>query len=300
MVINRIRQTLKYILYDTYFGSLVAEREKALLRSRVITLPITSDYPFDVEAKLLRFIGIKPSVMLDIGANTGFYSAVLEDIVGADNLFIFEPLPHLYQQLKRRFKKAHVFGFALSSKEGKQNIRVPYIDGKRFDTRATFNAHAEPDQTGFDEIEVRLFPLDYIAKKVNFNSIGFIKIDVEGHELDVLNGGIKTITQFKPLILIEIEARHHRFPITKIFTNLEGIGYKGYYLNPDSFELLEISQFNSNRDQNQEYLKSRNFIRYLNNFFFVPVESVNDFVARTSTFLNVEKELVEQVTARNI
>ncbi len=258
-----------------------------------MTLPVTTTYPFDIEAKLLRSIGVRPSVMLDIGANTGIYSAILEDMVGSENLCIFEPLPHLHHYLKQRFKKAQVFDFALSDKEGKQSIRVPYINGKRFDTRATFNSHTEPDQTGFDEIEVQFFPLDCIAKKAHFRSIGFMKIDVEGHELDVLNGATETITLFKPLILIEIEARHHQFPITEIFSKLESMGYAGYYVNPDGFELLGIAQFDSDRDQNQECLKSRNFIQYLNNFFFVHETSENDFVARAVAFLESEKRLVE-------
>ena len=228
MTVARIKHSLKQI-YNVLFGSLVTRKEKAALREKVMALPITSSYPFDVEAKLLRSIGIEPSVMLDIGANTGFYSAILEDIVGSANLHLFEPLPHLHQYLKQHFKKARVFDFALSDKEGSQSIRIPFIDGKRFDTRATLNRHVEPNQTGFDEIEVRFFPLDTVAKKAQFGPIGFIKIDVEGHELEVLNGGAETINRFKPLILIEIESRHHKFPIERIFSRIKGMGYKGLF-----------------------------------------------------------------------
>ena len=90
------------------------EKEKAVLREQAITSPITADYPFDVEAKLLRSVVVESSVMLDIGANTGVYSTILEDIVGSQNLYIFEPLPHLHRYLKKRFKNAHVFDVALS------------------------------------------------------------------------------------------------------------------------------------------------------------------------------------------
>ena len=105
------------------------EKEKAVLREQAITSPITADYPFDVEAKLLRSVVVESSVMLDIGANTGVYSTILEDIVGSQNLYIFEPLPHLHRYLKKRFKNAHVFDFALSDKEERRNIRVPFIGG---------------------------------------------------------------------------------------------------------------------------------------------------------------------------
>jgi FkbM family methyltransferase len=229
--------------------------------------------------------------MLDIGANTGVYSAILEDVFGSENLYLFEPLPHLQRYLKRRFPRAHVFDFGLSDKREKQTIRVPYINGKRFDTRATCNDHTESNQTGCDEFEVQFLPLDEVARSVPFDSVGFVKIDVEGHELEVLDGAVETLTRFKPLVLIEIEARHHAFPITKTFSRLEAMGYKGYYVNPATFELLSVSRFDSDRDQDPERFKSRDFAKYLNNFFFVSEASEKGFAAKAAAFLESEKRL---------
>lgn len=276
-----------------WFSVWMPERTKASLRAKVMALPVNADYPYDVEAKLLRNIGIPRAVMLDIGANTGVYSALFEDAVGSDNLYLFEPLPHLQRYLKKRFPKAHVLEFALSEKQDKQFIRVPYINGKRYDSRATFNNHVEANQTGFDEYEVQFYPLDDVVKRMGLADIGFVKIDVEGHELEVLNGAVETLTQFKPLILIEIEARHHRFPIADVFSRFEAMGYKGYYVNPRTFELLGIDLFESGRDQNQQWLTSRQFLYYLNNFIFVPQESEGDFVRKATAFLEAEKRLVQ-------
>lgn len=270
---------------------MLTEKGKRALRRKVMSAPLDPEYPFDAELKLLRTIGIASTVMLDIGANTGRYSAVLEDLVGAENLYLFEPLPHLCRQLRQRFHKAHVFELALSDKEGAQLIRIPFINGTRLDTRATFNRHVEPGQTGFDEVEVPLRPLDEVIKTSNFQAIGFIKIDVEGHELAVLRGGMDSLVRFKPLLLIEIEARHHPFPITRIFAELEGLGYKGCYVDPVALELRETSHFVADRDQNPECLKSRDFARYLNNFFFVPETAEKDFVAKVRSFLESEKRL---------
>jgi FkbM family methyltransferase len=281
-------------------GIMTNEREKAVLREQAITALVTAHYPFDVEAKLLRSVVVESSVMLDIGANTGIYSTILEDLVGSQNLYIFEPLPHLYRFLQNRFENAHVFNFALSDKQERRNIRVPFISGTRVDARATFNAHTESNQTGTDEVEVQLFSLDSFAKKAGLESIGLIKIDVEGHELEVLNGGAATIRQFKPLILIEIESRHHQFPITEIFSKLESFGYKGYYLHPADFKLFDVAKFNSDRDQNQMNLNAKDLFCYLNNFFFVHEASAKDFVSSTLKFLEREKQQVEQVTASGI
>lgn len=295
--LRKLKRHLRWLLRK-FLGSVVTEREKSALRRKVLKTPITYDYPFDPEAKLVSYLGIEP-VVLDIGANTGFYSTVLEDVVGPASLYIFEPLPHLATYLKEKFRNAHIFDLAVSDHEGEANIRIPYIDGNRFDTRATLNTHSEQNQTGFDEVTIRLSTLDKIVKQLQLESVGLVKIDVEGHELELLNGGVETLSRFKPLVLIEIESRHHQYPITHIFSRFEEIGYRGYYINPETFELLGTDQFDANRDQNIEYLKSRNFLRYLNNFFFVHSAQENDFVSKVVDFLRSEKALVEQGTSAN-
>jgi FkbM family methyltransferase len=286
-VIKEVREALRWF-YRRRFGWFMIEREKASLRQKVKTLSIRSDYPFDPEAKLLSCIGIE-SPMLDIGANTGIYSAILEPLVGSDNMYLFEPLPDLYQYLKWRFAKAHVFNVAISSEEGRQIIRVPYIEGRRYYTRASLNAHVEPDQTAVDEIMIQSLTLDNVVKTLGLQKVGFIKVDVEGHEFHVITSGIETLTRFRPLVLIEIEARHHMFSIERIFRLFAGIGYRGYYVNPETCMLLCIDQFDCSRDQKQEYLKSRKFSRYLNNFLFVHESSADEFVSKTVAFLESEK-----------
>ncbi len=211
-------ERLKKLLRPIYrrLGWDFNSREKRKLQSEVSTLPLTEDYPYDPEAKLLRVIGIGRQPIFDIGANTGIYSAVLEDIVGSSNLYLFEPIPQLCQHLKARFPRAHVFELALSDHEGSQLLRVPIIKGKHFYTRATLNQHTEIDQTGSEEIEVQLAPLDSVIESLRIESLGLIKIDVEGHELEVIKGAADTISRFKPWILIEIESRHHQNSIWKV------------------------------------------------------------------------------------
>jgi len=222
---SRIKQALRPI-YNPYFDAVVYQRRKPELRGRLMDLPLTPDYPFPVEAKLLRAVGVGPA-MLDVGANTGIFSALLEDVVGPDNVYLFEPLHHLCVRLRRRFRRARVFNLALSNETGTRTMRVPYIDGKRVDYRATLGSHSEPNQTGSDEIAVQVVPLDSVVADLSLDSVGFVKIDVEGHEHTVLDGATETIDRFQPLLLVEIEARHHTFPIAEIFARLEDRGYRG-------------------------------------------------------------------------
>lgn len=252
-------------------------------------MTISGEYTIDPEMKLLRYIGLQ-GPMIDVGANTGDYSAVMEDVVGAENLYLFEPLPELYKHLRKRFRKSHVFNHAISSEDGSAVMRVPYINGKRYNTRATLNTHIEDRETGCDMIEIKLSPLDSVVDQIGLKSIGFIKVDVEGHELGVIEGACRTLEKFKPLILIEIEARHHDFPLSRIFSEFESLGYRGYYLNARTHELLPVDRFCAERDQNSEFLITRKFSDYLNNFFFVHITKEGEFLDKSNAFLDKERE----------
>ncbi|HUZ11388.1 MAG TPA: FkbM family methyltransferase [Caulobacteraceae bacterium] len=55
--------------------------------------------------------------------------------------------------------------------------------------------------------------------------IGFIKIDVEGHEEAVLQGARETIGRNRPALMIEIEERHNRGAIERVFDHFRSDGY---------------------------------------------------------------------------
>ena len=86
--------------------------------------------------------------------------------------------------------------------------------------------------------------------------IGFIKIDVEGHEKNVIQGGIKTVKNNKPVLLVEIEERHTKTSITEIITFINSIGYKAFISKEN--DLIELEKV---KDLNKE-----------NNFFFLPLD----------------------------
>ncbi|MBK1856508.1 FkbM family methyltransferase [Verrucomicrobiaceae bacterium 5K15] len=260
-------------------------------RNKNLLKPITENLPYDPEINVLNHIGINYP-MFDIGANTGIYSEMLKNTIGEENLYIFEPLPHLFENLRCKFKNANIYKLALSNECSSQVIRIPCIDGDYYDTRATLNNHIEPNQSGAKKITIDVSTLDQVVASLRLDRIGFMKVDVEGHELELIEGATSTLKKFKPLILIEIESRHHSFPITEIFSTLENLGYSGYYINPASLCLIEISEFDAARDQDISKLESRSFFGYLNNFFFVHFESEDEFVSKVRLFLEEEKRRV--------
>jgi hypothetical protein len=59
-----------------------------------------------------------------------------------------------------------------------------------------------------EEVEVAVDTIDALIDRTGVTRLDFIKIDTEGAELHVLRGGERTIKEFRPAILVEIEARH--------------------------------------------------------------------------------------------
>jgi FkbM family methyltransferase len=273
---------------------LTLERNKQHIRHRIDNQLLTVDYPFEPEVKLVRHL-INNGPAFDIGANHGLYSTALEDKIGGHQLYCFEPLPELHRNLTQRFRKANVYQLALSDQVGEQMINIPYVEGKRYASRASLNNHQEHNQDGTDAISIPTSTVDSTVKELQLSSLGFIKIDVEGHELAVLRGAQETLKTYQPLVLIEIEARHHNFPITDIFSLFTDLGFVGYYLDSHTLTLAPVEQFDVDRDQDITQLKERQFFWYINNFFFVPTTEEDDFVKRTTEFLKAEQSRVVEM-----
>jgi hypothetical protein len=99
-------------------------------------------------------------------------------------------------------------------------------------------------------------------------AVSMIKIDVEGAEWGVIAGAVETIQRDRPLLLVEIEQRHHRSPASEVFARIAELGYQGYFLDA-SHRVRLISEFEFERYQNQSAVLSKPSAgQYINNFLF--------------------------------
>ena len=164
-------------------------------------LPLTRNLRYDIYTKkIMQKVLLKNSSAIDIGCHKG---EILDEILRfAPNgkHFAFEPLPHLFDFLKSKY-------------EGKQIFLSPIA---LFDTKGVtdFNyvvsapAYSGIRKRKYDMPDVRIKQLtvdtDLLDNIIPENQrIDFIKIDVEGAEFNVLQGGIKTIQRNKPVIIFE-------------------------------------------------------------------------------------------------
>jgi FkbM family methyltransferase len=110
-----------------------------------------------------------------------------------------------------RLKNVTLIKSALSEKEGTRKLVTPIVNGKQLTQYSSFYKEKMILQICSDMNLVET-EVSTIVNEVNFNTINnlgidpfFIKIDVEGAELEVLNGSLDVINKCNPVILVEIQ-----------------------------------------------------------------------------------------------
>lgn len=171
-------------------------------------------FEHDILQELQPYIK-KNAVVLDIGANIGNHSVYWAVRSDAKKIYSFEPVKDFFKILKKNVEinqlndKVKIFNIGLSDK--KINGSISFY--KHTDIGVT---RIKQDSNG----NLTLDKLDNIT--FEDNTIDFIKIDVEGHELEVLRGARETLLKYKPTIFIET------FPDkkTKVHEYLTKLGYR--------------------------------------------------------------------------
>ena len=219
----------------------------------------------DPEARLLKWLCRPDATSIDVGAANGKYTIFL--IKNSKKCIAFEPINIRAVILRDIFKsRVEVFQMGLSSSAGKAMLQIPIVNSVPMRGRATIEGLNLLDGALVEKVEIQVAKLD----DFNFSRVGFIKIDVEGHELDVLLGGLQLLKKDKPSILIEAEERHRSGAVKDIRSLLESIGYKGYYLldevlySIDTFNLLEHQSIH-----NAPAPGKKKSGTYINNFIYV-------------------------------
>lgn len=204
--------------------------------------------------------------VIDVGANCGAYAYAICRLIDNGHVYCIEPLDDLAEIIKKASVRLNlpitVLTCGLSSERGRKELYVPYENGRRIHACASLN----PTKKAGEKHEIELRKLDDITAGLE-KKVSLIKIDVEGHELEVLKGGINTLKVHRPNLLIEIEERHSRVPISMTFNFLLDQGYRGFFLNSDG-ERTPLDQFDPVLHQNTE--NDLFSPEYVNNFIFVP------------------------------
>lgn len=160
--------------------------------------------------------------VFDIGANTGFYSVLAKTLEPTCAVHAFEPLPKVHQKLVRNNSLNNYnivcSTYALSNFNGTASVFPTSLDHVY---SVTVNKNLYEHKKTFEiKIHTKLLK-DYIEEN-NIGKIDLMKIDVETHEVEVLEGMGPYLKQFAPDMLIEIQNETIAAGVTRL---IEGIDY---------------------------------------------------------------------------
>lgn len=179
----------------------------------------------------------KYPVVIDVGANIGAFSVQVADAIFPLNgtVYAFEPQRQIYQMLCGNLALNSVDNvYAEKTAVGSSNkpITVPKVDYYKPASFGSVGLTGEFDDVGQDldfgngELVDQIIIDEYFK---DIDHISIIKIDVEGMELDVVNGAINTINKHRPLMYIEYYKQYNG--ATELKTLIESLGYKTFVLD---------------------------------------------------------------------
>jgi len=215
----------------------------------------------EIELRLLAWLCDRALVSVDVGAHHGVYT--LGTSLYSRRVISVEPQHARAEALRRSspFNATLVEG-ALSNSAGTATLKIPLNDWdsiSRLDFKNTCDTRWRAER-------VSLLRMDDIVEE----PVGFVKIDVEGHEREVLDGGSRIIARDKPTFLIEIEERHRTGSVSEVSRLLQGRGYQGYFVQGNNIRSMREFDIRSHQSTSLIGEGDRASYRdYINNFIFV-------------------------------
>lgn len=203
-------------------------------------------------ALLRRFVG-PGDVCVDVGASYGTYTVPLARLVTpAGWVHAFEPRPRSRAVLRAAtaaFTEGNVtvHPVALADREGSEAIVTPRrwwllpVPGRTFLKGRLHEDYHEDYYEGFQgefggaaERTVEVRTLDGLVGSGRIARLDLVKIDVEGAELRVCEGGVSALSRFRPVVVCEIEDRHTRkygHAADDVLGWFRDLGYRTYVLH---------------------------------------------------------------------
>jgi FkbM family methyltransferase len=186
-------------------------------------------------------------VIFDVGANTGIYSLIAQGLRPHAQVFAFEPVDRIFDKLENN-KQMNNFNIkteklALSNNDGTAVIYDPMTEHLY---SVTVNKNQTPENKNVRETVIATRKLSTYIKENNLNKIDLMKIDVETHEPEVLEGMGEFLNKFRPAMIIEIVHDDLAVRIEKI---IEGMGYL-YFTIDDKTQPKQLAKLTRSEHYN--------------------------------------------------
>ena len=186
----------------------------------------------------------KGDVALDLGANLGYHTITMAELVeNSGKILSFEPQRIIFQQLNcnvflNRLDNVDTYNLAV----GNSNSDV-FIDSPNYHRINPMytnigNTSINTDNVGYKVHQIQLDSLE-------LNRLDFIKLDIQGYELFALQGAKNTIDKFKPVMFMEIEEKQlEKFKTSSVdlINYTKELGYKLYRVIVTGFEIISCKE----------------------------------------------------------
>jgi FkbM family methyltransferase len=186
--------------------------------------------------------------VLDIGANIGAHTLRLSRLVGTTGrVFAFEPMDYAFSKLSRNLLlneagNTRAFKLALSD----HNAAACPVDFR--------SSWATSGERRRETSSVDLRTLDDWFLEHRLSRLDLIKLDVDGHEWQVLKGGLMSIERYRPILLIEAGAWHFASRETNPLELLASLGYRFWETtNTSEIDVAAVRQRLPERDDDMAF-----------------------------------------------
>lgn len=150
----------------------------------------------------------RPVVVVDVGANRGDYAAAVLERFDRARIVCFEPQASAVKALEQRLgSQVEIVPIALAGRDGRAVLRSTHNDACVLATLTERECDTYDPSVKLDEEEdVEVRTLDTIANELSLYRADLLKLDAEGHELEILEGGHWFIYGDVPLLTFEFNA----------------------------------------------------------------------------------------------
>lgn len=207
----------------------------------------------EIETDIIKRVVNTADCVIDVGSSFGWYTILMSKLVGpAGKVFAFELIPSIARDcldnisLNRLNDNIVVESLALGEHEGAVNYI--YSDGLGL---GNLNPKGLTGAGSLDTGVGSMTTLDHYVEARGIHKVSFIKCDVDGAEVLFLKGAQRTLSAYRPILIIEASGAHGRPSCREIFEELSRCDYLFFSLHyKRRLKTIEPHEFNGRFKEN--------------------------------------------------
>jgi len=191
-------------------------------------------------------------VCLDVGGNLGYYATLESKKIGkSGRVIVLEPSPLNFKYLTKNLSLQNqsnyeLFNYACGNREGE----VQFLISKHSNTSRVLKDHEKPS-ADMNLIKVPVIKLDDFMEKKGIKKLDILRMDVEGYEVEILEGAKDLIRNFQPNIQIEVHLQRLGPKNTKkVLEMFQNAGYKNIYFIARELDFAFVGNNNDMKKTN--------------------------------------------------